>query len=261
MLACTISPGRGFGELQPVSFSAVLEPGPARDLGGGEILTQQGYAVALDSFTVELGSLELLELQGGTGDASFDPANPPPGYGLCHGGHCHADDGSLVSYADVEAELAGGNASFVPIVLLSPPAEVDLLIGSSTTLIPTDPMLPAASLSLLRLNSEGLSLAGRVRREPADDFSSVFQIDLPLTSGFTAGLELELTRGEDPVVELGVHLAPDGTLFDELDFEALSSQGSWTLDNVEGPGADELLAAVGAVEPTLVIERSSWSPK
>ena len=261
LLACTFGPGHGFGELEPVLFSAVLEPGPARDLGNGEILTRQGYAVKLDHFVVGLGSLELLELQGASGDATFDPADPPPGYGLCHGGHCHADDGSLVSYADIQAELAGGNAAFVPLVSLEAPSTVDLVAGSSATLSPDDPVLPAASLSLLQLHSSSLSLSGQVRREPADEFSSSFQVDLPLTDGFSAGIELELARGEDPVLNLAVALSPDGTLFDELDFAALSTEGAWTVDSVDAPGADALLAAVGSVEPTLSLERSSWSQK
>lgn len=261
LLACTFGPGHGFGELEPVIFSAALEPGPARDLGNGEILTHQGYAVKLDSFVVGLDRLELLELQGGSGGATFDPADPPPGYGLCHGGHCHADDGSLVSYADIQAELAGGNAAFVPLVSLETPSTVDLVAGSSATLSPEDPVLPAASLSLLKLTSSSLSLSGQVRREPADDFSSNFQVDLPLTDGFSAGMELELGRGEDPVLTLSVALTPDGTLFDDLDFAALSTEGVWTLDSVDAPGADALLAAVGSVEPTLNLERSSWSTK
>ncbi len=259
LLACTIGPGHGFGELEPVLFSAGLEPGAARDLGNGEILTRQGYAVRLDSFVVELGALELLELQGASGGATFDPANPPPGYGLCHGGHCHAADGSLVAYADIQAEMAGGNASFVPIVSLSPPAEVDLVVGASATLSPDDPVLPAASLSMLKLQSRSLSLSGEVRREPADDFSTRFEVDLPMTDGFRAGMELELARGEDPVVTLAVTLAPDGTLFDDLDFEALSVDGAWSLNSLDAPGADVLLAAVGSVEPTLLLERRSWS--
>ncbi len=242
-----------------MAFSATLDPGPARDLGNGEILTRQGYAVKLDNFVVELGDLELLELQGASGGATFDPANPPPGYGLCHGGHCHADDGSLVSYADIEAEMAGGNASFVPIVRLSPPAEVDLVAGSSTTLLPADPILPAASLSMLRLNSLSFRISGQVRREPADDFSSSFEVDLPMTSGFSTGLELELARGEDPVLNLTVALAPDGTLFDDLDFATISTDGLWKLDSLDAPGADTLLAALGSVEPTLNLERRSWS--
>ncbi|HND28552.1 MAG TPA: hypothetical protein PLA94_01090, partial [Myxococcota bacterium] len=138
---------------------------------------------------------------------------------------------------------------------------VDLVAGSSATLSPDDPVLPAASLSLLQLHSSSLSLSGQVRREPVDEFSSNFQVNLPLTDGFSAGIELELARGEDPVLKLAVALSPDGTLFDELDFAALSTEGAWTVDSVDAPGADALLAAVGSVEPTLSLERSSWSQK
>ena len=35
---------------------------------------------------------------------------PPPGYSLCHGGHCHTTDGGIESYEEIEAKLAGGGA-------------------------------------------------------------------------------------------------------------------------------------------------------
>ena len=39
------------------------------------------------TLTLIVGALHLDELQGAS-DVNFDPANPPEGYGLCHGDHC-----------------------------------------------------------------------------------------------------------------------------------------------------------------------------
>ncbi|MFO0000590.1 MAG: hypothetical protein ACK559_05635, partial [bacterium] len=55
---CAFAPGQGFGALESARLEARLEPGPARDLGGGEILTQEGYAVRLDAVERDVGALE-----------------------------------------------------------------------------------------------------------------------------------------------------------------------------------------------------------
>ncbi|TXD39337.1 hypothetical protein FRC98_02760 [Lujinxingia vulgaris] len=66
----------------------------------------------IEAITLEVTSIRLLSEGGATtsSDSSeeLDPANPPPGFSLCHGGHCHADDGRLVPYDEVLQESAGG---------------------------------------------------------------------------------------------------------------------------------------------------------
>ena len=44
------------------------------------------------------------------------PGKPPPGYTLCHNGHCHHPSGRLVPYAEIEAELAGGGVGTAAVV-------------------------------------------------------------------------------------------------------------------------------------------------
>ncbi|RAL25332.1 hypothetical protein DL240_03735 [Lujinxingia litoralis] len=59
---------------------------------------------------VGISSVRLIrEVDGQAGSADFDPANPPPGYSLCHNGHCHSDDGRLVDYASIASESGGGS--------------------------------------------------------------------------------------------------------------------------------------------------------
>ncbi|RVU48366.1 hypothetical protein EA187_02710 [Lujinxingia sediminis] len=63
----------------------------------------------ITSVNLELATLRLLsESSASSAPAEFDPASPPPGFSLCHGGHCHADDGRLVPYEDVLRESASG---------------------------------------------------------------------------------------------------------------------------------------------------------
>jgi len=82
----------------------------------------------LISVTMELSSVRVLsETTGQGGGGELDPANPPPGFSLCHNGHCHAADGRLVPYAEVVAESAGG-----PVVVSGLALEQELGNGEST---------------------------------------------------------------------------------------------------------------------------------
>ena len=92
LLGCAFGPGHGFGEIAAADLAVAFEPGEARDLGDGWVLANTGDRFTLDTLVFTVESLDLLALEGG-GSATFDPANPPAGYSLCHGGHCHADDG------------------------------------------------------------------------------------------------------------------------------------------------------------------------
>jgi len=254
LAACTFAPGRGFGTLPDPTLHVALEPGPARDLGDHTLLTNLGWEVQVDAAGLELGAVELQELVGGAG-GSFDPADPPEGYSLCHGGHCHADDGSLVSYAEVEAQLAGGSASFVAVSSWALDAEVDLLAGLDVALSSVS-TVPASDISQVAITAGRLHLEGTAR---TDGTAIPVRVDLDLAPGFTGGLDLPFERGEDPVVDLALALVVDGTLFDDLDFATAAADGEVALDDPSDPSGALLLARLAAVEPVSTIERSPWS--
>ncbi|MEY3013074.1 MAG: hypothetical protein RIT45_1809 [Pseudomonadota bacterium] len=101
---CVDSAGRGWGEVA-VELTAALDLSADRLDAAGRWRSAHGYA--LGEFSVHLRPT-IVRFGAATGASlPFDPASPPPGYSLCHGGHCHADDGSLPSYAEVAAKLAG----------------------------------------------------------------------------------------------------------------------------------------------------------
>lgn len=77
----------------------------------------------------QFATFETLQLLGpaGTAGGEFDPANPPPGYTLCHQDHCHAVDGSLESYDEIIAKMA---ASDGPAALLTRRLAVDVELPS-----------------------------------------------------------------------------------------------------------------------------------
>ncbi len=119
--ACALDPGDPWGVAQ-ISLDAVYDI-PADRLANGRHKTAKSYEVALDTAQVQVGAVALALTAGET--LSFDPANPPAGYSLCHNGHCHAADGRLVDYEDIELELAGGaggGASFTQVGLSGPVA-------------------------------------------------------------------------------------------------------------------------------------------
>ncbi len=103
---CTFDNGAWFAQLHP-QLAASYQLAADRNVDGRFQRLASGYEVALDRAELAVGALDLVAAASG-GAGAFDPAHPPPGYSLCHNGHCHADGGRLVPYAAIEAELAGG---------------------------------------------------------------------------------------------------------------------------------------------------------
>lgn len=216
LAACAFSPGQGWSTLDAVQLSAALEPGPARDLGDHTLLTDQGHEARLDILTAGLGQVRVETLSGGSVD--FDPANPPEGYSLCHGGHCHAEDGSLVDYATIEAELAGEDAVFIPVAAVEVGRTVDLLEGVDLVL-PSAQLLDRERLVRVALDVDGLWLEGEADGEHPLEAS--LELDEPLS----ATLGVEVDRDLPTVVDLVVHWTVDGTLLDGQDLaEPLDSE-------------------------------------
>ncbi len=60
---------------------------PERDVGDGWQRLASDFEVKLDDVSLTLQALALLP--GAEAALAFDPAAPPPGYSLCHNGHCH----------------------------------------------------------------------------------------------------------------------------------------------------------------------------
>jgi hypothetical protein len=110
---CAWGPGAGFATLQKAEVTAALPLESTRRDEQGRWKTDNGYRleVAEGLVRVYIGPVTLDGPGPATGaptGAVFDPANPPPGYSLCHGGHCHRADGALIDYADIQAELSQG---------------------------------------------------------------------------------------------------------------------------------------------------------
>jgi hypothetical protein len=117
LAGCAWGPGAGFATLQKAVTTQALPISADRLDETGRWKTDNGYRLTIAERLVRV-HVAGVTIDGpaaagaaATASAAFDPANPPPGYSLCHGGHCHRADGALVDYADIQASLAGGNAA------------------------------------------------------------------------------------------------------------------------------------------------------
>jgi hypothetical protein len=234
---CTLDAGHGFATIEESALHMELAPGRSRDLGDSGFLTDEGYRVDPTSMTLHVSELGLLELRGAQAGAvtSFDPANPPEGFTLCHGGHCHADDGSLVDYADVQAVLAGGAARFEPLATLPVDRTFDLLEGETAALTRIVPSaeLPRSSIDRIEIEVTRLRLSAEI--EGGDLPQPVtLEIDTPVEQAIAGTLSVIIDRNGPERLELVVALRFDATLFDGVDLSSLVEEGSVVIDD-EGP--------------------------
>jgi hypothetical protein len=266
LAGCAWEAGEGFAVLEP-TVRASYEPEEDREVFPGFQQLASNYQVRLSAATMRLESIELIPRRALAGPGRFDPANPPPGYSLCHGGHCHRDDGALIPYEDIEAELGGGGASALPLVTL-PVGEVNLL-NRELRAVECRPAceLPRTELSTGRWAITALRLEGTVRdgrnmpRIPGD---RQFRLELaPSATGspvavLEGDLEVPSDREHAPRVLLGLTLAVPSRIFDEVDWAAAQPGGDGTVD-LGAPGnaaaRAEILEHLEELRPTAEVKR------
>ncbi|HZI16522.1 MAG TPA: hypothetical protein VE153_39515 [Myxococcus sp.] len=274
--ACALEPGEGFAVLEP-TVRAEYTPIASREAGNGFQQLATDFQVRLDAASVGVSHVELLTAggggsSGGGSGGTFDPANPPPGYSLCHGGHCHRDDGALVDYEDIQAELDGGGGGGASIVAsLHVDAELDLV--SPQTLTPEcepDCELPRATVSRLRWDVTSVRLEGAVRDSRATPrFAGVrpFRLEVaaqgegeeaePLLE-LGATLDVPSDRENKPRVKLALLLAMAPTLFDAVDWAAATPGADGVVD-LGAPGNEAvkaaLLEALSELKPQAEVRR------
>lgn len=159
-----LGPGAGFLELEP-RVVARYQQRPERTIPSGEPGWQKlasEHQLQVTSGSVEVAGIELVAA--GSASAKFDPASPPPGWGPCHNGHCHAPDGRLVPYDEVAAETGGGGGPTVVARLGG--GSWDLLAGAPV-MVTCDPCtLGRTPITRARISFGRLRLDGMVRDGP-----------------------------------------------------------------------------------------------
>jgi hypothetical protein len=247
---CAFGSGDAFADLS-ASLDAELIALPDRDVGEGWQKLSNDYEVRFTRAAIDVETIELLDAGGGEGTTAFDPANPPPGYSLCHNGHCHADDGRLVSYEEIAAELAGGGAAPSAVVSLTGADDLDLLAGASIDL-GCDPGCGLPGATIVRASLVPAQLAVEVsvrdgRDPPRLEDELVLRAELPAAGtdepvppSFDAAVDLPADREHEPDVSLALQIEASAALLDGVDMAALTAADG-VIDLVADENADGLV--------------------
>jgi hypothetical protein len=212
---CTFSPGAGFADVVGGRVVASLD--------ATELETADGQSVSVSGAALSMDAVELQALQGAD-SVDFDPADPPEGYTLCHGDHCHNTAGELISYDVIIAELSGGSAAFEAVGSLAGVADLDLVAAAGAAL-DGRAALPLVDLSQIALPAPRLALQGI-----AGDGTRV-DVDLRLSEQLRGELLYEMTRSGPAAVRLDVEvLVPDSLLL-AVDVAALADAGEVWIDD------------------------------
>ncbi|NMO18996.1 hypothetical protein HPC49_46710 [Pyxidicoccus fallax] len=274
---CALDSGEGFAVLEP-TVGASYSPLPSRDAGGGFQRLASDFQVRLDAAAVGVDHVALLTSGssggGGGGGGTFDPANPPPGYSLCHNGHCHRDDGALVDYEDIQAEMNGGGGSApTTVAALHVDDELDLLAAESRSPeCEPDCELPRGTVSRGRWDVTALRLQGVVRdsRVPSRFPGELpFRLDLAVEGGeegeeaeplvtLDSALDIPSDRENKPRVILKMALVVTPALFDGLDLSNITPGADGVVD-LGAPQYEalrrELLESLAELPPQVEVRR------
>jgi hypothetical protein len=231
--ACVDEPGRGWGELV-VDLELAFALGPDRVDPQGRWLTAHGYA--LGDAHVELHLDRLRFAAASDAALPFDPATPPPGYSLCHGGHCHADDGTLPSYAEIAAALAGEGASTALEIAVGGTVAADLPASVSVAALQACTTTAPCALDRGGLGSASVHIAsarvrGRVYGMTQAAAAALgpagmpLDVELAIDGEIATALVLSVDRDATFHQALGLRLRLGAGLLDTLPLERWATTG------------------------------------
>lgn len=242
--ACAWEPGNPWGVLQ-LGVQVRATVAADRLLPDGRFKTASEYLWRYEHFEVELDAARVVVVPD-TAKLSFDPAKPPTGYTLCHGGHCHATDGRLVDYATVEAGLLGGTGSGPLLLPLDVTADAALPSGIVVPAGPVD--LPLGTVANVQVSWRRAVVKARVwDGSPKGDRlpKGGIAVQWPLPAGSVAA-QVRAKVGPHQPLQLRLHMA-------------VEVPASW-LDNVDvaaGPADTKALesALLHAASASVTVNR------
>lgn len=264
--ACTFVEGQPWAQVDNAELAvAPFVPGTERLDGQGRLKTARSYAVKLEQIELELADLRIQQADAAGEPLAFDPASPPPGYSLCHGGHCHAEDGTLPTYAEVEAKLLGGATAAPSLGFHVEDTEVPVVGEARQTLrCQVDPcMLQRGPIVGALLDVTAVRLVGTAfdltdeRRLP--EAGTPFAVSLGPPAPLLAPLNTEAERFEPVHREVGLTLALAESILDDVDFAADVAEGGFS-NNASDAAALRFLEDsefVAHIEESQAIEDSS----
>lgn len=236
---CAFSDGDPWGEIRFAVTAGLDTSGRATD---GGYQTSNDYLVEIESFEINFQDVSVTATTDGT--ATFDPADPPAGYSLCHNGHCHSDDGRLVDYEDIEVELAGASADG---------ATTLQAIGAAGRLTETPVALPLdacsddcsltrGELGLASLRAAGASIRLHITdrrsgdRQRLPDAGTTIEVNSERLFVWSSQLSERIDGRADPIVEIDVSFQVPVTVFDGIDWLEAGAQQE-LFSNLQNDGA------------------------
>ncbi|MFP2958685.1 hypothetical protein ACLEPN_12745 [Myxococcus sp. 1LA] len=263
---CALEPGESFAVLDP-TVRADYTPVDTRDVGNGFQRLASDFELRLDGAALGVEHIDLVGGGDTSGPTTFDPANPPPGYTNCHNGHCHRDDGALVDYEDIQAELdGGGGGSEATVASLHVDADLDLL--ADQTLSPEcEPSCELGRTHVTRSQWDvaAVHLEGAVRDSratPRIHGERRFRLALTATDAplmvLRGTVDIPSDRENKPRVKLDMRLALSPTLFDSVDWSATTpgTDGVVDLNATENTAVrTAIVEALTTLEPQAEVQR------
>lgn len=223
---CAFGPGGPFATVSGV-IAADYAVSSDRALTDGWARLASDYQLKLTGARIGIVDVELRALSGGGGGGggTFDPANPPPRYSNCHGGHCHRDDGALVSYEEIQAELSGGGPTVTTLVDFAVAAELDALAQEERPLECGESCeLGLTTLTEVRADVNLLSFQGLVRDSRATP-RLVGEVAFTLVTDaavLRAATQIPSDRSNPPQIALHVRAEATPAHFDSVDWAPLA---------------------------------------
>lgn len=196
--SCTLEPGSPWGWID-----ADLHISPLEDSGD---VTVVDYTVHFDNLQLRAPGSQ------GTGMTDFDPSDPPPGFTLCHQGHCHTDDGRIVTYEEIEAGAGPGGDG--PVNISTRHIDDALQLDEPVHIDETFRIVEEVSLNQAALTIDHIHLEATFERQ-----EETFELDIILslaTRPLETGILYDVGRNAPERQSMELTLDWPGDLFEDL---------------------------------------------
>jgi len=240
----------------------------------GWFKTDTSFEFLISAFEVEVREVRVegagTEDTATQGTCTFDPAHPPAGCTLCHGGHCHCGN-ELKSYEELEAQVCGAAGSSTTTLATLPVGTVfdlrpDQAEKASAELAECTPSceLGRGSVGGVTVVAERLRLEATLRDQSIADrlqgATRSVMLDLPLGGLALKGhpdVATTLDRDQPYGLYLRIRWPVAAGLLDGIAWETLEREG----DTIRVDGAHNgdafalLVEKVGLSVPEVTVER------
>ncbi len=249
---CAIDDGSPWGRLSATA-SVQWQPPVDRLTAAGELLTVNNEAVALSTIAVKIASVRAV-MATTTTDTKFDPANPPPGYSLCHTGHCHKDDGTLPSYEQIKETLAKQGGAVAASITWAVTGQGWLAVHQGAATLELGACKPSCDIgrgkmARWQVDVSALKIAGKVRSTTAkgalSDAPRAFTMTWTAPASIRQPSTLAFDRDAPAGVNAKLSVQLPSTLLDDIDFKTTAVATA----TVNAPPTD-LSSAASATDAT-----------